>query len=150
MARVAFHEPEVHHPAIEARNRITDREDYAAYAARYQQSFIALVGARGREATTYDEQNEAARLSAEAIVANPRFRMTYQHRDREKNVMMVHAMLYWRDYKDILPPDEVKERAERYLHSLPLLGRLRMRRTIWERSRARAVSGPVPTGGSRI
>ncbi|MDQ2786989.1 MAG: hypothetical protein M3Y58_18520 [Chloroflexota bacterium] len=140
MARVAFHETEVHHPTIEAHDRFTDQEDHAAYAARYRQSFIALVGERGREATTYDEQNEAARLDAEAIVANPRFHMTYQHHDREKNVLMVQAMLYWRNYKDILPPDEVTERAERYLHSLPLLGRLRMRRTIWQRSRIRSIS----------
>ena len=134
MARVAVHEPSAHHPTLEAPNLFPDLAASGTYATQRRRDFIARIGAQGREATTYDEQYEIARLDAEAIVANPRFRMTYQHRETEKNVAMVQAMLYWRDYKDILPPEEVALRAERYLASLPLLGRLRMRRSIWQRS----------------
>jgi hypothetical protein len=140
VARVAVHEPQAYHPTLEAPNPFTESEASRAYAAQRRRDFIARIGARGREATTYDEQYEIARLDAEAIVANPRFHMTYQHRESEKNIAMVQAMLYWRDYKDILPPEEVEKRAERYLDSLPLLGRLRMRRSIWQRSHRHRVS----------
>ena len=142
VARVAVHEPEAHHPTLKAPNPLTELEASSTYAARRRQEFIARIGTGGREATTYDEQYEIARLDAEAIVANPRFHMTYQHRETEKNVVMVQAMLYWRDYKDILPPEEVIIRAERYLASLPFLGRLRMRHSIWQRSHRQRVPTP--------
>lgn len=137
MARAAVQEHQAHQPTLESPNPFTASEASRAYAAQRRRDFIARIGARGREATTYDEQYEIARFDAEAIVANPRFHMTYQHRETEKNVAMVQAMLYWRDYIDILPPEEVKNRAERYLASLPPLGRLRMRRSIWQRSHAK-------------
>ncbi|MCA1668632.1 MAG: hypothetical protein LC793_14790 [Thermomicrobia bacterium] len=118
MARVVFHEPEASSSPLET--SAADR-------------FVGRPLIAGGEAT-YNEQLALALRHAEAIVANPRFRMTYQHRDRKKNILMVQAMLYWRDYKDVLPPDEVKKRAEGYLQALPLIGRLRIGRTIWQRS----------------
>lgn len=142
MARVAFHEPSAHRSTFKAPSRFTDTEASTVSAARRRREFIERIGARGREATTYEEQYEIARLDAEAIVADPRFRMTYQHRETEKNVAMVHAMLYWRDYKDILPPAEVENRAARYLASLPFLGRLRMRRSIGQRSHRHGAPDP--------
>lgn len=70
MARVAFHEPQAHSSPLETS---------AADPARYRRPSVST---RGGEAT-YDEQFALARRDAEAIVANPRFRMTYQHRDRK-------------------------------------------------------------------
>ncbi len=142
MARAAVHEPDARSSTLEAPNPRTERDDSRAYAAGRRRDFIARIGRHGREATTYEEQYEIARLDAEAIVANPRFHMTYQHREAEKNVVMVQAMLYWRDYKDILPLGEVENRAERYLASLPFLGRLRMRHSIGQRSHRQRVPAP--------
>lgn len=110
------------------RHDFADRADFLEYAAQYQRAFITFIGQHGREATTAAQQYEAARLSAHAIVASPRFHMQYQHHDRSKNIAMVQALFYWRDYQDILVADEVARRRDAYLRTLPPLGRWRMRR----------------------
>jgi len=117
--------------ALVIRRQFADLADERAYAAQYRWAFIAFVGQYGRHATTYAQQYEAARLSAIAIVADPRFRMRYQHRDAAKNRAMVQALRYWRGYQDILPADEVARRRDAYRETLPLLGRLRMRYAGW-------------------
>lgn len=117
--------------ALAIRRQFADCADECAYAAQYRWAFIAFVGQYGRHATTYAQQYEAARLSAIAIVADPRFRMRYQHRDVAKNRAMVQALRYWRGYQDILPADEIARRRDAYRETLPLLGRLRMRYAGW-------------------
>jgi hypothetical protein len=111
----------------EIRSLFSDAREYAEYSEHFLNSFIEFMGTHGREATTYEQQHEAARLSAVKLVTDTRFHMRFQHRSEKKNIEMVTAMLYWRGYKDILPADEEKRRFDRYFESLPALGRLRMR-----------------------
>ncbi|MDQ2784428.1 MAG: hypothetical protein M3Y58_05445 [Chloroflexota bacterium] len=114
-------------PSLVIRHQFADHADERAYAAHFRWSFIEFIGRYGRHATTYAQQYEAARLAAIAIVADPRFRMRYQHRDAAKNRAMVQALRYWRNYQDILPADEVARRRDAYRQTLPLPGRLRLR-----------------------
>jgi hypothetical protein len=115
-------------PSLAIRGDFTDHADFLTYAAQYRHAFNDLVGQHGRQATTNAQQYEAARLSAIITVADPHFRMRYQHRDAAKNIVMVQALRYWRGYQDVLPAAEEARRRAAYIQSLPLIGRLRMQR----------------------
>jgi len=119
----------------EIRVTFTGQADYSDYTERFLAAFTAFVGEHGRSATTYAQQYEAARIAAERMVADPRFSMKYQFKDRERNERMVCAMLYWRGYKDILPHDEVVRRAELYISSLPENGQRKISTQIRAQSR---------------
>jgi hypothetical protein len=114
----------------EVRSLFGGAQEYADYSAHFLSAFNEFVGKYGRESTTYEQQHEAARLSAVDLVTDARFHMRFQHLSEKKNIAMVAAMLYWRGYKDILPADEAQRRLDAYIETMPLLGRMRMGRTL--------------------
>lgn len=114
----------------EIRSLFGDAEDYAEYSAHFLDAFNQFIGKHGRQAASYEQQHEAARLSAVNLVTDARFHMRFQHRSEKENIAMVTAMLYWRGYKDILPVDEAERRLDAYIETMPVLGRVRMGRTL--------------------
>jgi hypothetical protein len=133
-------------PSLAIRCDFADHADFLAYAAQYRQAFHVFVGQHGREATTNAQQYEAARLSAIITVADPRFRMQYQHRDAAKNIVMVQALRYWRGYQDILPAAEEARRHAAYIRALPPIAHLRIQ---FATRRNRRREGIVPDGDLR-
>lgn len=119
----------------EIRSLFRDAREYGEYSAHFLDRFNEFVGKYGRSASTYEQQREAARLSAIRLVADARFHMRYQHRNEKKNIEMVTAMLYWRGYKDILPAEEATRRRDAYIEILPVLGRMRMGRKLRQHAR---------------